>query len=147
MVIMEKVRDVDTPDVKIEMPKVDMDKAKANVSRATSSMRDAVYNRLPQREAPSRIPYIVGGLLAGMSIGYFVATSDWFGPMVKDTLDQWRERFTGMRSQSGHDELGANGAITYTEMTAVMADATPTDPLSDTDPDAARRRSEQSYAI
>ncbi len=162
MAVMDKIRDVEMPDVsklelpkidtsKIDMPKVDVGKARDRVSGATSNWRDAMTNRLPQREAPSRIPYLVGGLLAGLSIGYFVATSDWFQPMVKDTVDQWRQRIDQMRAQSSGNGSDLNEA-TYTELTAVMDETVTTDPLAGTgtagDTTSTNRpNSEESYAI
>ncbi len=122
MTVIDKLPDIELPDVtKLELPKIDVEGTRKSAMRgagkARSAARDAVSDRLPQRSGPSPLPFVIGGLLAGMTIGYFVATSSWFAPRVKEFVDQMKGRMNQMRS--GSDEYGALGDTTsqpYTTM-------------------------------
>lgn len=123
MTVIDKLPDIELPNIelpdvtKLDLPKVDVEGAKKNMAKATSkaasSMRGGVADRMPQRSGPSPLPFVLGGLLAGMTIGYFIATSSWFAPRVKTAMDQLRGRIDQMRSGSGDTEdLGELGDTT-----------------------------------
>ncbi len=79
MAVIDRLPEIELPNIelpdvsKFELPKVDVEGTRKNVARATSKatsgMRDTVASRVPQRSGPSPLPFVLGGLLAGITIG------------------------------------------------------------------------------
>ncbi|HEX8939139.1 MAG TPA: hypothetical protein VF763_03160 [Candidatus Limnocylindrales bacterium] len=67
------------------------------------AMSSKVKDRLPQRQGPSPLPFVLGGLLIGLTVGYWLATSSMVAPRLRSALDRARASLGG--PDDGADDL------------------------------------------
>ena len=101
--IQSAMSDVRLP--KIDLPKrSDISKELAKAGKGLEKAGKDIDKMLPRRAAPSPLPFVIFGMLAGLFIGWFLASSNVTGPkiggLVEDArtrVDRWRkDRMTEM---------------------------------------------------
>jgi hypothetical protein len=109
----DSLRDMNREDIQkamadVQLPKVDLPKrseVSKELAKAGKGLEKAgkdIDRMLPRRAAPSPLPFVIFGMLAGLFIGWFLASSTTTGPriggLVEDArtrVDRWRkERMT-----------------------------------------------------
>jgi hypothetical protein len=111
----DSLRDMNREDIQkampdVQLPKVDLPKrsdVSKELAKAGKGLEKAgkdIDKLLPRRPAPSPLPFVIFGMLAGLFIGWFLASSNVTGPkiggLVEDArtrVDRWRkDRMTDM---------------------------------------------------
>jgi hypothetical protein len=90
------------PDVRL--PKIDLPK-RSDISKELAKAGRDLDKALPRRAAPSPWPFVLFGLLAGLFIGWFLASSTVTGPRIGGAVDEVRGRVAKWRENgSGADD-------------------------------------------
>ncbi len=92
--VTERLAKLDLPKVEVKAPKVDI-KAKDLMKRAR------VDEVLPRKSGPSPLPFLLLGMIGGLVVGIWAATSATIGPMIRSAMGDAQDRLQGMMSQSG----------------------------------------------
>ena len=116
----EGLRDMNREDIQRAMPDVRLPRLelprRSAVSRELAKAGKEIEKSLPQREAPSPLPFVFFGMLAGLFIGWFLASSAVTGPRIGGAVDEVRGRVAKWRSSdAGEDD--------YDSRTAAFPDA------------------------
>ena len=108
----EGLRDMNREDIQkaipdVHLPKIDLPRRSTiskELARAGKEIEKAgrdVDKALPRRSAPSPLPFVVFGLLAGLFIGWFLASSTVTGPRIGGLVDDVRVRVDRWRRNEG----------------------------------------------
>ena len=105
----EGLRDMNREDIQkampdVRLPKIDLPR-RSEVSKEISKAAREVDKALPRRSAPSPLPFVFFGMLAGLFIGWFLASSTVTGPRIGGAVDEVRGRVAKWRaSDAGEDD-------------------------------------------
>jgi hypothetical protein len=99
--IQKAMPDVRLP--KIELPRRNLSKELAKAGKEIEKVGRDLDKALPRREAPSPLPFVFFGLLAGLFIGWFLASSTVAGPRIGGLVDEVRGRVARWRSSDTTD--------------------------------------------
>jgi hypothetical protein len=105
----EGLRDMNREDIQKAMPDVRMPRfelpKRSDVSKELAKASRDLDKALPRRAAPSPLPFVFFGMLAGLFIGWFLASSTVTGPRIGSAVDEVRGRVAKWRtSDSGMDD-------------------------------------------
>jgi hypothetical protein len=104
----EGLRDMNREDIQRAMPDVRLPKLelprRSIVSKELAKAGKEIDKSLPRREAPSPLPFVFFGLLAGLFIGWFLATSTVAGPRIGGIVGEARSRVMRWRTSETSDE-------------------------------------------
>lgn len=121
----EGLRDMNREDIQkamsdVRLPKIDLprrsDISKELAKELAKAGRD-IDKALPRRAAPSPLPFVFFGMLAGLFIGWFLASSTVTGPRIGGAVDEVRGRVAKWRENT------ANGDDDYDSQPAAYPDA------------------------
>jgi hypothetical protein len=111
----EGLRDMNREDIQKAMPDVrlpkialprrgavskELSKELAKAGKELEKASRDVEKVLPRRAAPSPLPFVFFGMLAGLFIGWFLASSTVTGPRIGGVVDEVRGRVARWRSTS-----------------------------------------------
>jgi hypothetical protein len=116
----EGLRDMNREDIQKAMPDVRLPKLellkRSDVSKELAKASRDLEKTLPRRAAPSPLPFVFFGMLAGLFIGWFLASSAVTGPRIGGVVDEVRGRVAKWRASDAEDE-------DYDSRTAAYPDA------------------------
>ncbi|MFL5679070.1 MAG: hypothetical protein ACJ77B_00545 [Chloroflexota bacterium] len=119
----EGLREMNREDIQKAIPEVhlpsitlpkrgDVSKELAKAAKEIDKAGKELDKALPRRAAPSPIPFVVLGVLAGLFAGWFLATSPTTAPRIGSLMDGLRARIDSWRNGSDLDdedlELGSS---------------------------------------
>ena len=100
--IQKAVSDVQLP--KIDLPKrSDVAKELAKASKGLEKAGKDIDKMIPRRAAPSPLPFVIFGMLAGLFVGWFLASSSVTGPKIGALAEDVRGRVDRWRKERGTD--------------------------------------------
>ena len=108
----EGLRDMSREDIQKAMPEMRLPRLELprrsgvskEVAKAVKDLEKAgrdLDKALPRRPAPSPLPFVFFGMLAGLFIGWFLASSAATGPRIGGIVDEFRGRVTRWRGSDG----------------------------------------------
>ena len=100
--IQKAMPDVRLP--KIELPRRNLSKELARAGREIEKAGRDLDKVLPRRAAPSPLPFVFFGMLAGLFIGWFLASSTVTGPRIGGAFDELRGRVSRWRSNNDAED-------------------------------------------
>jgi hypothetical protein len=106
----EGLRDMNREDIQKAMPDVRLPKIdlkRSDISKMSKELAKAgreVDKALPRRPAPSPLPFVLFGMLAGLFIGWFLASSTVTGPRIGGAVDEVRGRVAKWRANDSLDD-------------------------------------------
>ncbi|TMC63931.1 MAG: hypothetical protein E6J17_04295 [Chloroflexi bacterium] len=104
----EGLRDMNREDIQkampdVRLPKIDLPK-RSEISKELAKASREVDKALPRRSAPSPLPFVFFGMLAGLFIGWFLASSTVTGPRIGGAVDEVRGRVAKWRASDAGEE-------------------------------------------
>jgi hypothetical protein len=119
----EGLRDMNREDIQkampdVRLPKIDLPK-RSDISKELAKAGRDLDKALPRRAAPSPWPFVLFGMLAGLFIGWFLASSTVTGPRIGGAVDEVRGRVAKWR------ENGSGSDDDYDSQPAAFPDALP----------------------
>jgi hypothetical protein len=100
----EGLRDMNREDIQRAMPDVRLPRfelpKRSAITKELAKAGKEIDNALPRRAAPSPLPFVFFGMLAGLFIGWFLASSTVTGPRIGGVVDEVRGRVARWRSSS-----------------------------------------------
>ena len=103
----EGLRDMNREDIQKAMPDVRLPKIdlrRSDISKELAKAGREIDKGVPRRAAPSPLPFVFFGMLAGLFIGWFLASSAVTGPRIGGAVDEVRGRVAKWRSSDAGDE-------------------------------------------
>jgi hypothetical protein len=98
--IQKAMSDVQLP--KIDLPKrSDVAKELAKASKGLEKAGKDIDKMIPRRSAPSPLPFVFFGMLAGLFLGWFLASSSTTGPKIGALAEDVRSRVDRWRKERG----------------------------------------------
>lgn len=103
----EGLRDMNREDIQrampdVRLPKIDLPK-RSNISKELAKAGRDLDKALPRRSAASPLPFVLFGMLAGLFIGWFLASSNVTGPKIGGAVDEVRGRVAKWRASDAAD--------------------------------------------
>jgi hypothetical protein len=103
----ESLRDMNREDIQrampdVRLPKIDLPR-RSDVSKELAKASRDIDKALPRRAAPSPLPFVFFGMLAGLFIGWFLASSTVTGPKIGGAVDEVRGRVAKWRASDSSD--------------------------------------------
>jgi hypothetical protein len=104
----EGLRDMNREDIQkampdVRLPKIDLPK-RSDISKELAKAGRDIDKALPRRPAPSPLPFVFFGMIAGLFIGWFLASSTVTGPRIGGVVDEVRGRVAKWRAGDADDE-------------------------------------------
>jgi hypothetical protein len=103
----EGLRDMNREDIQRAMPDVRLPKIdlkRSDISKELAKAGRDIDKALPRRSAPSPLPFVFFGMLAGLFIGWFLASSTVTGPRIGGAVDEVRGRVAKWRASDGTND-------------------------------------------
>lgn len=83
---------MDLPKVDVRTPKLDVKVRDIKPGKA----RDRALEMIPRRSGPNPVPFLILGVLGGIMVGIWAATSDMFGSQIRSVVDDLENRVETM---------------------------------------------------
>jgi len=104
----EGLRDMNREDIQkampdVRLPKFDLPK-RSDISKELAKAGRDIDKAIPRRAAPSPLPFVIFGMLAGLFIGWFLASSTVTGPRIGGAVDEVRGRVAKWRANGSGDD-------------------------------------------
>jgi hypothetical protein len=110
----EGLRDMNKEDIQkamsdVQLPKIDLPKRSevakelAKASKGLEKAGKDIDKMIPRRAAPSPLPFVIFGMLAGLFVGWFLASSSVTGPKIGALAEDVRGRVDRWRKERGTD--------------------------------------------
>jgi hypothetical protein len=104
----EGLRDMNREDIQRAMPDVRLPRLelpkRPSLSKELAKAGKEIDRALPRGATPSPLPFVFFGILAGVFIGWFLASSTVTGPRIGGLVDEIRGRVTRWRSSEPADD-------------------------------------------
>jgi hypothetical protein len=104
----EGLRDMNREDIQkampgVRLPKIELPK-RSDISKELAKAGRDIDKALPRRAASSPLPFVFFGLLAGLFIGWFLASSAVTGPRIGGAVDEVRGRVAKWRANDTSED-------------------------------------------
>jgi hypothetical protein len=120
----EGLRDMNRDDIQKAVPEVrfprfsmprrsDVSKQLAKAGKEIEKAGKGLDDALPKRSAPSPVPFVLFGIVAGLVVGVLLATSSATGPRIGGLIDELRGRIDRWRTGMGGSDDFESEAGTY----------------------------------